>query len=409
MVLIKQRKQPDRTTNSYRKAKKTLLKPSKSGKIRIGFLVGKDFDPIPKGTQDRNYPERFKRKNNTGPKASGWGGMFHIDVSTGLKMARLHPDIFHIDFMTGKEITQSRLKKNHLNYCVIYDVVVATYSQGIKFGNQVRRAFQNPECRVWPSYDYYDWICTKPRYMKQCMKAGIPMIETIFLENGFHPKEVLRKVQARGWESFFVKASAYVCYGNAAIHGKTQDFIDKPALLEEFAAANKHIESFLVQPYTLKPNGQVFDEIRNFFIDGQWAYSVYTDGTDDDGVYEMPAGPKKTASRLLSEKAYQEVLKVSKWQGKAVVPVMCRIDIGIIPDKGQAQGFRIFLNEIETEVSTWLARYCPFNLADRLGEAFVKKSRELLSGLLKSGQHIKDKRLIREALLALDDRLGPIV
>jgi hypothetical protein len=153
----------------------------------------------------------------------------------------------------------------------------------------------------------------------------------------------------------------------------------------------------------------VFDEIRNFFIDGQWAYSVYTDGTDDDGVYEMPAGPKKTASRLLSEKAYQEVLKVSKWQGKAVVPVMCRIDIGIIPDKGQAQGFRIFLNEIETEVSTWLARYCPFNLADRLGEAFVKKSRELLSGLLKSGQHIKDKRLIREALLALDDRLGPIV
>merc|ERR1712194_131852 len=62
--------------------------------------MGKNFDPIKVGTQDKAYPDKLKIKNNTGPKAEGWGGAYHADVNTGLKMKRLHPDIFEIDFMT---------------------------------------------------------------------------------------------------------------------------------------------------------------------------------------------------------------------------------------------------------------------------------------------------------------------
>ena len=49
----------------------------------------------------------------------------------------------------------------------------------------------------------------------------------------------------------------------------------------------------------LKPNGNVFDEIRNFFIDGEWAYSVYTDGVDYDGFWEQPEGKLKEACKKL--------------------------------------------------------------------------------------------------------------
>merc|ERR1719436_836573 len=137
------------------------------------------------------------------------------------------------------------------------------------------------------------------------------MIDTIFLDNGFDPKSVLQKVKAKGWDKFFIKPATFSFFGAGAIHGKTQDFIDNPSLLENYAKENKQMKSFLVQPYTLKPNGKVFDEVRNFFINGRWSYSVYTDGDDYDGVYEQPPGAVKDAARRLSERAFREALKVA--------------------------------------------------------------------------------------------------
>mmetsp|Transcript_12925 Transcript_12925/g.20471 ORF Transcript_12925/g.20471 Transcript_12925/m.20471 type:complete len:410 (-) Transcript_12925:133-1362(-) len=393
---------------AVRKTEASTKARGKANRIRIGVLVGKNFDPIARGTQDRAYPERFKQRKNTGRSSSGWGGMFHVDVATGLKIARLHPDVFEIDFMTGLEVTEARLKRNHLNLNMFYDVVIASFKGDKNHIRQVRQGFTNPECRMWPSFDYYDWVCNKPRYMKQCIKAGIPMIDTIFVEDGFDPDSILRKVRAKGWEKFFVKSAAYVCYGNSAIFGKTQDFIDNPSLMHDFLKDNSKTKSFLVQPFVLKPDGKVFDEVRNFFIDGKWAYSVYTDGTDDDAVYEQPRGALKDACRKLSERVYKEVLKASKWQGKPMTPILNRIDIGVVPDRSKPHGFRIFCNEIETEISTWLARYAPFDVADRVGEACVKKSRELLRGLLDSGRKMSDQAMVEKLLGVLDERLGPL-
>lgn len=382
--------------------------PVKGFKIRLGIMTGKNFDPVPPGTQDKNYPERFKYKNNTGPNAAGWGGQFHIDVSTGLKIARLHPDIFEIDLMTGTEINEKRAKRNHLNLNFWYDVGVSMLSGNKKHVAEVMKVHKDPDCRLWPSWDYYDWILYKTRYMKQCIKAGIPMIDTIFIDNGFDPKAVLRQVQAKGWDKFFVKPAHWSFFGSGAIHGKLQDFIDDPSKLETYAKENKTMKEFLVQPYTLKPNGNVFDEVRNFFIDGEWAYSVYTDGTDYEGFYEQPAGPLKEACKALAVRVYEEVKKAAKWQGKPINTLLNRIDIGVVPDKSKKAGFRVFLNEIELEMTTWLARYCPFNLCERMAEASVKKSRELLAGMLKSGRKVPDAAKVKQLLEVLDERLGPL-
>merc|ERR1719160_1623954 len=96
-------------------------------------------------------------------------------------------------------------------------------------------------------------------------------------------------------------------FGVGAINGKTQDFVNDITPLLQFEKENKHQKEFLVQPYTLKPNGNVFDEIRNFFIDGEWRYSVYPDGVDYEGFWEQPPGPLKEACKKLAIRAYAEV------------------------------------------------------------------------------------------------------
>lgn len=155
-----------------------------------------------------------------------------------------------------------------------------------------------------------------------------------------------------------------------------------------------------------KPNGNVFDEVRNFFIDGKWAYSVYTDGTDDNAVYEQPEGRVKDACRKLSERVYREVLKVTKWEGKPVKPLMVRIDIGVIPDKSTALGCRIFLNEIESEICTWLPRYCSFNVCNVVASAAVEKTVELLQGSLDAGRSVPNSSAVKRSLERLKSRIS---
>merc|ERR1719238_675780 len=376
-------------------------------KIRIGILVGKDFDPVKKRTQWPAYPEELCLTNEE------WGN-YSIDAATAVRMQQLHPDLLDIDIINGKEITQNRLLKNHVNINFWYDIGVAMMSEDKKHIAEVTRCHTNPDCRLDPSGDYYDWVLRKPRYMKQCIKAGIPMIPTVFYENGFDPAQCMKDVEKQGWDKFFVKVGHFTFFGSGAINGKTADFRGERAKdLENYAKENKNSKTFLLQPYTLKPNGQVFDEVRNFFVDGEWRYSVFTHGTDesDAGYYQEPAGPRKVACKALAERAYQEVLKASSWQGKRQTPLLNRIDIGVIPKKGGNSLHRhdntYFLNEVENICTTWLDRYAPISVQDVMAQAAVKHSLELLAGLLEAKKHMPDERNVREVVKILNERLGP--
>merc|ERR1712217_505630 len=147
------------------------------------------------------------------------------------------------------------------------------------------------------------------------------------------PQQCLKDVKKQGWDKFFCKVGHYAFFGAGAVHGKTEDFLKDDAKLRAFAMENNKSKVFLLQPYTLKPNGEVFDEVRNFFINGEWRYSVFTHGTDDSdaGYYQEPEGPRKTACKALAERVYKEVLKASTWHGKHQVPLLNRIDIGVVP------------------------------------------------------------------------------
>merc|ERR1711933_425535 len=183
--------------------------------------------------------------------------------------------------------------------------------------------------------------------------------------------------------------------------------------LEAYGKANKSAKTFLLQPYMLKPNGEVFDEVRNFFIDGQWRYSIFTHGTDgsDAGYYQEPDGPRKAACKALAERAYQEVLKTASWQGKRQTPLLNRIDIGVIPKKGGDSLHKTdnmyFLNEIELIMTTWLDRYAPISVQDVMAQAAVKQALELLVGLVNAKRHLPNEADVKKVVEVLNKRLGP--
>jgi len=275
------------------------------------------------------------------------------------------------------------------------------------------RVFKNPNCRLDPQWDYYDWVLNKSRYMTQLKKAGIPMIPTVIYTNGFDPKRCLMDVKKQGWEKFLCKVGHYTFFGSGAIHGKTEDFEGKRAKdLEAYAKETKNSKTFLLQPYTLKPNGEVFDEVRNFFIDGQWRYSVFTHGTDgsDAGYYQEPDGPRKEACKALAERVYEEIIKTSTFEGKKQTPLLNRIDIGVIPRKGADSLHKTdntyFCNEIEMICTTWLDRYSPINVADNMAQASVKHSLELLAKMINAGRKVPDAPQVKETVDQLSKRLG---
>jgi hypothetical protein len=250
--------------------------------------------------------------------------------------------------------------------------------------------------------------------MEQCKKAGIPIIPTVIYKNGFDPKQCLKDVQKMNWDKFFVKVGHFSFFGEGAVNGKTEDFLGHRFKdLEAYAKANKKSKTFLLQPYTLKPNGEVFDEVRNFFIDGQWRYSVFTHGTDetDAGYYMEPEGPRKAACKAMAEKAYAEVLKAATWQGKRQTPLLNRIDIGVIPSKGgdslHKSDNKYFLNEVELIMTTWLDRYAPISVQDVMAQASVKHTLELLAGMLNSKTHVPDQDNVKKVVNILNNRVGP--
>merc|ERR1711959_195913 len=164
--------------------------------------------------------------------------------------------------------------------------------------------------------------------------------------------------------------------------------------LKAYAKENKGSKTFLLQPYMLKPDGKVFDEVRNFFIDGERRYSVFTHGTDesDAGYYEEPEGPRKVATKALAIRVMEEVKKASTIAGKKQTPLLNRIDIGIIPRKGADSLHKTdnayFVNEIENTMTTWLDRYAPISVQDVVAHAAVRHALELLVGLLKAKKQV---------------------
>jgi hypothetical protein len=387
---------------------KDLHKDAKN-KVKVGFIVGpKTCDPILKGTQDKEWPEDFKVKNNFGPNASGWGGQYQVDVAMPLKLRRLYGDVLSLDIIAGSEVTAARLAKNHVNFNLGYDLVNANMSKDKAHEKAFTKAIMAEESQLWPEWPLQKFIYRKDMYLKALRAGGVPTMDTLFIDNGIKPDQVLRMVKAKKWDRFFIKPAYLGSFGLAGGKFVTKECEADHSLLSNFQKEDaKGYKMFLIQPFTVKPNGKVFDEVRNFFLNGEWAYAIYTDGTDDDAVYSLPEGHKYLdATRNVAKKAYKVFLQQAKWRGKSTMAPMTRIDVAVMPDPNNGPtAFKTFVNEVEMEAATWLVRYIPFDIVKRMSEIYPAKILELVEGCKRKGQRIPSDEAVNK-LKALVDQIA---
>ncbi|CAK0804314.1 unnamed protein product [Prorocentrum cordatum] len=187
MVAMKAKKSASRTAKD---AKGVVKSAAPAQKIRIGVLVGKDFDPVKKGTQWPEYPQKYVLTNDD------WG-KYSVDVATALKMQQ--DSIPTSSRSTSFPAWRSRMgppEEEPRQPQLLVRRRRGHHERERTSQSARRRRHEVPqepgECRLDPSWDYYDWVLCKPRYMEQCRKAGIPMIPTVVYTDGFDPKQCLK-------------------------------------------------------------------------------------------------------------------------------------------------------------------------------------------------------------------------
>ena len=118
------------------------------GSVRARFRCAerqfhlKDFDPVKKGTQWPDFPKKLILTDDD------WG-KYSVDAATAIRMQQLHPDLLEVDIISGKEITQRRLQRNHVNINFWYDVGVAMLNARQRMYGMMWTVELTSACRVY--------------------------------------------------------------------------------------------------------------------------------------------------------------------------------------------------------------------------------------------------------------------
>ena len=70
----------------------------------------------------------------------------------------MRPDLLGVDIVPGKEVTEKRLQKDHVDLNFWYDVGVPMLHGDKKHVDEVMRCHENPDCRLDPGWDYFGWV-----------------------------------------------------------------------------------------------------------------------------------------------------------------------------------------------------------------------------------------------------------
>jgi len=190
--------------------------------FKVGFIVGKDTDVVedPKYAAipgDASFLSDLDNKYRVDPESKeflmdcepGTKGFAHSDVALAWYIKRHYEDIA-IDIITCEEVTLPRLKSNDINFSVGYNAVNICVSNDPN-GQKKMNAFK--KCgNIFPTWEVENFILHKSKYMKACMKAGVPMAPTIFApKDNRSPARLLKEIKSRGWQQFVMKLQAPHC------------------------------------------------------------------------------------------------------------------------------------------------------------------------------------------------------
>ena len=274
---------------------------------------------------------------------------------------------FTIDYIKPGEISKKRFKQNDINLIIIYDLLESFHlsdkSNFYKFKN-VLSSCDN----VYPPYDYQKFINNKCTYYKYLASKKIPVAPThCITKNKWHNRDsesytgkIIKKIKSNEWSSFIAKpvygqeSKDFAKFMSPCESGECNMELQKNKLKTYLSKNIPKYKSIILQEY-IPGFDKDNPEIRTYFIDGVYAYSVVTTSTivekpvQEGGKYIIP--PKEWNYIMSFSKRVMESLPKLDLPGIHRNPILTRIDIG----SGLADvPMGYFINEVEFVPSLYI-------------------------------------------------------
>ena len=173
-------------------------------KIKIGFIIGKNDDPV-KGFS--HLPDKYKDPENG----------VHVDLAVAWTIKEKYKAIT-VDIILPTEITVKRLLSNDVNFCLGLDIITALYiGKGFYWGFKdkklyplVKQLFKNKKYKVFPPWNFQNFIYEKGSYLLYLQKHGIPIAPTLLVSSKgtfslSRVQNIINKIDKKGWDEFIIK------------------------------------------------------------------------------------------------------------------------------------------------------------------------------------------------------------
>jgi len=363
--------------------------------IRVGFIVGKEFDFVNDSVVDTTFLNDLPAHLAARPAPRfTWPGMsapppdqVSADMAIAWAVHKRYPQI-KVDFISGEDITLSRLQSNLCNFIIGYDILDAMCEGAARLA-VVTDAFKN--CgNIMPSWEVQEAIYMKSGYMNEAARLGVPMAPTIFAhKSSREPQALLQEIQARGWQHFVMKQS--YGFGSAGFKKlSVKDCQDKPEILEEYFAEHSECPEYVVQEFI---EGFCRNwEVRCFWFNGEFLYAIANraavsqlDG-EKVGVIpqeEIPSEFLENAKRI-GKQALESLPQLTTPDGQPIGMTLIRTDVGCADSKvwdkdthWDPDAKTFFLNEIEYGGTTYFPRVLKFDAIPMYADLYAAKALEI--------------------------------
>lgn len=350
--------------------------------MKIGIICGKTSEEYSDESLTKKIPKKYEIYD-----------LIHTDVALAYIMKEKFPDV-KIDIILPRDISNERLQKNDINFPVGYDVINAINDDPYikKFSgksgiNKLNGIYKNKRNKIFPSYDFMNFIWDKKKYLQFFQKNNIPISPTIFIKNNINKKKLLQKILRNKWGEFIIKP-----IGGTSSLGlgkfKLKDCLKDISELNEYFEENNEIfEEYLVQE--LITGFRKYGEIKSFWIDGKYSYAVnIIDRTNkDEFIFN---DPKYKVQEIIDPKVVEEITKIGKrvietipkisFNKKKELPVMVRIDFTCCLNNKNFSPSNYFVNEIESDIAGTYINFpnVKYPMLEVMADTYIKKAKELL-------------------------------
>lgn len=352
--------------------------------MKILFLVGKTQDTYKYKVTSRKAPEWFKKGSRKFKDFINYDNTVPSDVAMAIYMSYHHPKST-IHCQDGSEIHNKAQLDPYDCVYVIFDAIEVFHCGGKqKTCPGTRKMFENAlkktSAFVYPYSDFHKYIIDKPKYYSDLKRAGIP-VAPFFQVNPskVNIKELKEKVSKKGWKGVIVKPS-YAGYSMGIKVYKNFNTTKVNTLKKNFQNLAKYnFPNATVQEF-VPSFGNNF-EIRTYWINGKYAYSVgtLTEAVGSgDGLPITDITTFKSEGGKLPDSIKKKLITLGKEVQKSIRQYpykhpMIRIDFGCCLNTKNCGG-TYFVNEVETLAANMLASDTNYPVVEKVAEALYKFS-----------------------------------